>query len=80
MPHINMKHFPSLSNEQRNELADIFIQGVMAVAGCPKNVISVAFQSVEPESWMQDVYHDDILKNKTSVHIFPDYKISEEAK
>ncbi|MFZ4832244.1 hypothetical protein [Rouxiella sp. Mn2063] len=78
MPHINMKHFPSLSDEQRNMLASAFIKAVEDIVKCPSNVISVAFEPVEPEIWMQDVYENEILGKKELTHTFPNYNNSDE--
>jgi len=79
LPHINMKHFPSLSDEQRNMLANAFIKAVEDIVKSPANVISVAFEPVEPEIWMQDVYENEIIGRKELTHTFPNYNNSNEA-
>ncbi|AXW88380.1 hypothetical protein AU509_01265 [Lonsdalea britannica] len=78
MPHINMKHFPSLTNKQRDDLASIFIHEISRIVNCPPEFISVAFEPVEPEIWMNDIYQNEILQKKQFTHTFPNYNVTTE--
>ncbi|MCV9878112.1 tautomerase family protein [Brenneria izbisi] len=78
MPHVNMKHFPSLTNEQRDELSNMFINAISYVVKCPKDFISVAFEPIEPEKWMSDIYPNEILGKKQFTHTFPNYNPNDE--
>lgn len=78
MPHINVKHFPSLTDGQRDRLSSLFIEAVKDVIQCPRGAISVAFEPVSPELWMTEVYQNEILGSKALTHTFPDYNATEE--
>lgn len=60
-------------------LANAFIKAVEDIVKSPANVISVAFEPVEPEIWMQDVYENEIIGRKELTHTFPNYNNSNEA-
>jgi len=70
MPHINIKHFPSLSEEQHIALAKSITEAVTKVVGCDESVISIA---VEPEQWNEQVYIPEIINRKETLIKTPDY-------
>ncbi|NDJ56276.1 hypothetical protein GWD52_04545 [Enterobacteriaceae bacterium 4M9] len=78
MPHINVKHFPSLTDGQRDRLSCLFVEAIKDVIQCPRGAISVAFEPVAPEIWMTDVYQNEILARKDIIHTFPDYNATDE--
>jgi 4-oxalocrotonate tautomerase len=78
VPHINMKHFPSLTDSQRDRLSDLFVEAIVNVVKCPRSAISVAFKPVAPEIWMTDVYEKEILGENAFIHTFPDYNATNE--
>ena len=70
MPHINIKHFPSLSEEQHIALAKSITEAVTKVVGCDESVISIA---VEPEQWNEQVYIPEIINRNETLIKTPDY-------
>lgn len=78
MPHINMKHFPSLTHQQRDDLASIFIHEISRVVDCPPDFIAIAFEPVDPEIGMKDIYHNEILQEKRFTHTFLNYPVTME--
>lgn len=78
MPHIHMKHFPSLTDGQRDRLSSLFIEAIKDVIQCPQGAISVAFEPVAPEIWMTEVYQKEIMGRKVLTHTFPDYNATKE--
>ncbi len=73
-----MKYFPTLTDEQRDKLAESFILAVKDITGCSRQVISVAFEPVEPELWIKTVYQGEILQRNDLTHTFPDYPATSE--
>ncbi|MFT5717685.1 MAG: 4-oxalocrotonate tautomerase [Oleiphilaceae bacterium] len=73
MPHINIKHFPSLSEEQHIALAKSITEAVTAVVGCDESVISIAVEPVEPDVWNEQVYLPEIIGRKHTLIKTPDY-------
>ena len=67
MPHINIKHFPSLTEEQHIALAESITEAVTKVIGCDAGVISIAVEPVEPDVWNEQVYIPEIIEGKDSL-------------
>ena len=73
MPHINIKHFPSLTEEQHIALAESITEAVTKVIGCDAGVISIAVEPVEPDVWNEQVYIPEIIEGKDSLIKKPNY-------
>jgi 4-oxalocrotonate tautomerase len=73
MPHINIKHFPSLTEEQHIALAKSITEAVTEVVGCDEGVISIAVEPVEPEVWNEQVYIPEIVDKKETLIKTPNY-------
>ncbi len=73
MPHINIKHFPSLSEEQYIALAKSITAAITDVVGCDESVVSIAVEPVEPEVWNEEVYIPEIAERKETLIKIPDY-------
>tara|TARA_B110000503_G_scaffold38064_1_gene62453 strand:- start:492 stop:713 length:222 start_codon:yes stop_codon:yes gene_type:complete len=73
MPHINIKHFPSLSEEQHKSLAKRITDVVTEVVGCDESVVSIAVEPVEPDVWNEQVYIPEIVGRKDTLIKIPDY-------
>jgi 4-oxalocrotonate tautomerase len=73
MPHINIKHFPSLTEEQHIALAKSITEAVTTIVGCDESVVSIAVEPVEPEKWNEQVYIPEIVERKETLIKTPDY-------
>ena len=73
MPHINIKHFPSLTEDQHIALAKSITEAITNVVGCDECVISIAVEPVEPELWNEQVYIPEILGRKDTLIKVPEY-------
>jgi 4-oxalocrotonate tautomerase len=73
MPHINIKHFPSLSEEQHIALAKSITEAITKVIECDEGVVSIAVEPVEPDVWNEQVYIPEIIERKDSLIKIPDY-------
>ncbi len=73
MPHINIKHFPSLTEEQHSALAKSITEAVTTVVGCDESVISIAVEPVEPNVWNEQVYLPEIVDRKETLIKTPNY-------
>jgi len=73
MPHINIKHFPSLSEEQHIALAKSITEVITNVVGCDESVVSIAVERVEPEVWNEQVYIPEIVERKETLIKTPNY-------
>lgn len=73
MPHINIKHFPSLSEEQHIALAKSITEAITQVVGCDAGVVSIAVEPVDPEVWNEQVYIPEIVGRKETLIKIPEY-------
>lgn len=73
MPHINIKHFPSLTEEQHIALAKSITEAVTTVVGCDESVVSIAVEPIAPEQWDEQVYMPEIVGRKETLIKTPDY-------
>lgn len=73
MPHINIKHFPSLSEDQHIALAKSITKAITQVIGCDEKVVSIAVEPVEPDVWNEKVYIPEISNKQDTLIKTPDY-------
>lgn len=73
MPHINIKHFPSLSKKQQSELAIVLSREVANIIECDEGVISIALEPVAKELWNEKVYIPEIINRKELLCKSPNY-------
>ncbi len=74
MPHVIVKLYPS--DEQKHQLAEEIAKDVMRIAKCEEKSVSVAFEEVEPDEWVEKVYTPDILNNGHLLFKKPGYNPS----
>ena len=74
MPHVIVKLYPGRTAEQKHRLTDEIVKSVVAVAGCGEDAVSVAFEEVEPASWLERVYRPDILETTAEITKKPGYR------
>lgn len=73
MPHINIKHFPSLSKEQQSALAIAITQVITTIIQCDEGAVSIALEAVEKDVWNEQVYLPEIVNRKELLCKFPNY-------
>lgn len=73
MPHVNIKHFPSLTNEQHAALSQSITDAISRIIGCDKGVISIAVEPVEANIWNEKVYVPEIINRQETLIKKPDY-------
>ena len=73
MPHVIVKLWPGRTEEQKKRLADEIVKDVVAIAGCGKKSVSVAFEEVASTDWAEKVYRPDILDKADTVYKKPGY-------
>ena len=73
MPHINIKHFPSLSKEQQSELAIALTQVMTTIIQCDEGAVSIALEPIDKNVWNERVYIPEIVNRKELLCKFPSY-------
>jgi 4-oxalocrotonate tautomerase len=73
MPHINIKHFPSLTSEQQTELVVALTKIVTEIIGCDEGAISIALEPIAKDIWIETVYIPEIINRKELLCKFPNY-------
>jgi len=71
MPHIIVKLHPGRSEQQKKRLTKEIVEVVVAIAECKEEVVSVAFEEVEPSDWAEKVYKPDILGKQETLYKKP---------
>jgi 4-oxalocrotonate tautomerase len=74
MPHVVVKLFPGKSEEQKSHLAEEITKVVMSVLHYGEESVSVAFEEVQPQDWMQKVYKPDIQEKWDNIYKKPGYE------
>ncbi len=73
MPHVVVKLAPGSSEEQKHQLAEAIVRDVMHSLGRKEEVISVAFEEVDPRDWTDKVYVPDIQGKWNTLYKKPGY-------
>ena len=73
MPHVIVKLYPGRTNEQKTQLANEIVKGVVAIAKCEEKSVSVAFEEVDQKDWAEKVYKPDIIENRENLYVEPEY-------
>lgn len=73
MPHIIIKTYPDVSEEQKQKLTQAITEQVMHITGKPETFISIAIVEVTEENWMKDVYEKDIKPKLDGLYKKPGY-------
>lgn len=74
MPHVAIKHFPTdLDEKRRKELVESITQAVKTAFGCREEVISIAVEPVDADSWHDQVYHPEIVTREQWLQKRPGY-------
>lgn len=73
MPHIIVKLYQGKSEQQKISLTDKIVASVMEITECSEAAVSVAFEEVSPEDWLEKVYKPDIIDNLETLYKQPGY-------
>ena len=73
MPHVIVKLYPGRSDEQKTRLAEEIVKDVVTIAKCEEKSVSVSFEEIRPEDWVEKVYRPDILENQERLYKKPGY-------
>ena len=63
MPHVIVKFWPGKSEQQKKRLAEAITRDVMDILHYGEESVSVAFEEIRAQDWVERVYRPDI-KNK----------------
>jgi 4-oxalocrotonate tautomerase len=77
MPHVIVKLWPGISEQQKNRLADRITKDVMDELGFGEESVSVSMEEVEPQDWAEEVYKPDIVNKPEQLYKKPGYDLSE---
>ncbi len=73
MPHIIVKLWPGRSEEQKIALAEKINRAMQEVMLIEEDNISIAFEEVPKDKWMEAVYKPDILAKEKQLYKRPGY-------
>ncbi|MGA3049664.1 MAG: tautomerase family protein [Terracidiphilus sp.] len=74
MPHIVVKLAPGRSEEQKTRFAEEIVRDAMHILNCEENAVSVAFEEVESQDWMEKVYRPEIQGKWDTLYKKPGYE------
>jgi 4-oxalocrotonate tautomerase len=73
MPHIIVKLWPGKTEQQKRKLADEITRSVTSVLKYGDESVSVGFEEIGPDAWMDQVYKPDIDSKWGSLYKQPGY-------
>jgi Uncharacterized protein, 4-oxalocrotonate tautomerase homolog len=73
MPHVNVKLYPTGSEEVKIKLAEEITRVIMNITNKPETAISVNIEEVEESAWMDEVYDKEIKPNIDKLYKKPGY-------
>ena len=73
MPHIVVKLWPGKSEQQKTRLAEAITKNVTEILHYGDDSVSVAFEEVKSQAWLEQVYKPDILNKWDTLYKKPGY-------
>ena len=73
MPHILVKVVPGKSEEQKRRLAEEITKDVIDIFNTKEESVTVGFEEVEKQNWMEKVYRPDIQDKWKTLYKKPGY-------
>jgi 4-oxalocrotonate tautomerase len=73
MPHVVVKLWPGKSDQQKARLAEEITRAFTSVLNYGEDAVSVAFEEVRREDWVEKVYKPDIEAKSDTVYKKPGY-------
>jgi 4-oxalocrotonate tautomerase len=76
MPHVVVKLVSGRSEQQKIRLAEEITKDVINILNSKEELVSIAFEEVEPRDWTEKVYSPDIQGKWETLYKKPGYKPS----
>jgi 4-oxalocrotonate tautomerase len=73
MPHVIVKLWPGKSEQQKNRLAEEIVKDVTNVLDVGEEWVSVAFEEIKSEDWVEKVYRPEIVDHPEKLYKKPGY-------
>jgi 4-oxalocrotonate tautomerase len=73
MPHIKIKTYPDVTEEQKQQLAQAITKQITEITGKPDMVVSIDIVEVAEDKWMDEVYATDIKPHLDRLYKKPGY-------
>ena len=73
MPHVIVKLVAGRTAQQKAGLAADITRAVMTNAGTDENAVSISFEDIAAEDWVETVYKPDIVGKWDTVYKKPGY-------
>ena len=73
MPHVIVKLVAGRTEQQKARIAEDITKAIMTGAETTEDAVSVAFEDVAKEDWVETVYKPDIIGKWETVHKKPGY-------
>lgn len=73
MPHVIVKLWPGVAEQQKARLAEAIARDVMDVLGYGEESVSVAIEEVAARDWAEQVYRPDIADRPEQLYKKPGY-------
>ncbi len=73
MPHVIVKLWPGKSEQQKTRLAEAITKDVMNTLHYGEESVSVAFEEIPAQEWVEKVYKPDILNHPEKLYKKPGY-------
>ncbi|UKT66011.1 tautomerase family protein [Pedobacter mucosus] len=73
MPHITIKTYPGVTEEQKQKLTQAIINDVITITGKNEAAISIDIIEVPENEWMEKVYDPNIKPNLDRLYKKPGY-------
>ncbi len=73
MPHINIKHFPGITQQQETSLVEGITALLCDTLHCKAGAVSIAMQAVPPEKWLEQVVQKEIESTTEQLVKKPNY-------
>jgi 4-oxalocrotonate tautomerase len=76
MPHVVVKLVSGRSEQQKTRLAEEITKDVVKILNSKEELVSIAFEEVEPRDWTDKVYRPDIEGKWETLYKKPGYEPS----
>jgi 4-oxalocrotonate tautomerase len=73
MPHVIVKLWPGKSEQQKTHLAAAITKDVMEILDYGDESVSVGFEEVKSQDWLEKVYKPDIKSKWSKLYKKPGY-------
>lgn len=73
MPHVAIKLFPGKTEEQKIQLTEEIRQSLLSVFKSTDASISVSFEEIQPQDWIEACYKPDIESKPELLYKKPGY-------